>query len=311
MIYPSFFDSKNSINLFGLKKDLFFLQKLYTNNKFPKVLMLTGKKGSGKSTLLNHFLFTIFDNKNYDTKDLKLPNNTPFLNLFNDNIHPNIIYLRGLDFKSVKIEDIRSLKKKILQSTISNKDRFIVLDDVEVFNRNSLNALLKIIEEPSIKNYFLLINNKTRPLLETVKSRSIEINIFLSETDRIHIINQLLKLHNISPYIDPKESQLSPGNFVQFNHIITEYKISISDNLIDNIVLLLDLYKKNKDILFVNIIFFIVDFYFKNLSSINSNIKAKNYEIKNFIFDNLNKFLLYNINQKSLINSLSNKLHYG
>ena len=37
-----------------------------------------------------------------------------------------------------------------------NKDRFIVLDDIELFNQNSLNALLKIIEEPSNSNFFLL-----------------------------------------------------------------------------------------------------------------------------------------------------------
>ena len=60
-----------------------------------------------------------------------------------------------------------------------DKDRFIILDDIELFNLNSLNALLKIIEEPTQKNYFILINNKTRPLLETLKSRALEIKIFL------------------------------------------------------------------------------------------------------------------------------------
>ena len=40
------------------------------------------------------------------------------------------------------------------------------MDDVEVFNNNSLNALLKLIEEPNKNNYFLLINNETQPLIE-------------------------------------------------------------------------------------------------------------------------------------------------
>ena len=31
-----------------------------------------------------------------------------------------------------------------------------------------LNALLKIIEEPSKNNYFILINNKSKPLIETL-----------------------------------------------------------------------------------------------------------------------------------------------
>ena len=49
MNYPIFFDSKNSLNLFGLETDLKFLLSLYSKKKLPKVLMLTGEKGSGKS----------------------------------------------------------------------------------------------------------------------------------------------------------------------------------------------------------------------------------------------------------------------
>ncbi len=311
MIYPTFFDSKNSANLFGLDKDLLFLLNLYNKQKFPKVLTLKGKKGSGKSTLVNHFLFSIFDSKNYDFENSKIINNSNFFNQFKNDIYPNIIYLKGHDFKSVKIDDIRDLKDKISKTTVLNKDRFIVLDDVEVFNKNSLNALLKLIEEPKNKNYFILINNKTLPLVETIKSRSIEINFFLNETKRLKIINDLVSFFDITERIDPIESLLSPGDFIKFNHIFTEYDISISNNLIDNISLLLDLYKKNKDILFINIIFFVVDFYFKNLETISNKKYDKNYIIKDFVLNNLNKFLLFNINQKSLLTSINNKLLYG
>ena len=51
--------------------------------------------------------------------------------------------------------------------------RFIIFDDIEKININSINSLLKIIEEPTIKNYFILINNKSKPLLETIRSRCI------------------------------------------------------------------------------------------------------------------------------------------
>ena len=55
-----------------------------------------------------------------------------------------------------------------------------------------LNALLKIIEEPSKKNYFFLINNKSKPVTETIKSRSIELKIILSENQRLEIIDKLI-----------------------------------------------------------------------------------------------------------------------
>ena len=164
-------------------------------------------------------------------------------------IHP-VYYLKGSDYKSIKIDNIRELKTKISQSAILNRDRFIVLDDVEVFNLNSLNALLKLIEEPNERNFFFLINNKTKSIIETMRSRSIEINILLNESDRLEIIKELLSTFNITPYIDPIESLLTPGDYIKFNHIFTEYNISINNNLVDNMSLLLDLYKKNKEILF-------------------------------------------------------------
>ena len=66
MNYPTFFNAKNSLNLFNLKENFKFISELYLKKNLPKVLMFTGNKGSGKSTLVNHFLYSIFDIDNYD-----------------------------------------------------------------------------------------------------------------------------------------------------------------------------------------------------------------------------------------------------
>ena len=307
MNYPIFFNSKNSLNLFGLQENFKFISDLYSKKKLPKILMFSGNKGSGKATLVNHFLYSIFDEKNYNIDKLNLSSNSAFLNQFQNNIFSNIIYISGANLKSVKVEDIRNLKKKILQSTISDKDRFIVFDDIELFNDNSLNALLKIIEEPSKKNYFFLINNKSKSLLETINSRALEIKIILNETRRLEIIDKLISFFNLELILEPKSSQLSPGNFIKYNHICNEYSVLPTNDLVENLTLLLNLYKKEKNILFINIILFIIDFYFKDKNLFkNDNI----FEIKNYIFDNVNKFMMYNINQNSLINAVKEKLNY-
>ena len=307
MNYPFFFNSKNSLNLFGLQENFKFISDLYSKKKLPKILMFSGNKGSGKATLVNHFLYSIFDEKNYNIDNFNLSSNSVFLNQFQNNIFSNIIYISGANFKSVKVEDIRNLKKKILQSTISDKDRFIVFDDIELFNDSSLNALLKIIEEPSKKNYFFLINNKSKSLLQTINSRALEIKIILSESQRLEIIDKLISFFNLELILEPKSSQLSPGNFIKYNHICNEYSVLPTNDLVENLTLLLNLYKKEKNILFINIILFIIDFYFKDKNLFkNDNI----FEIKNYIFDNVNKFMMYNINQNSLINAVKEKLNY-
>lgn len=310
MNYPDYFKANNSLNLFGLKKNFQFLLSLYSKKKLPRVLMLSGNKGSGKSTLINHFLYSIFDTENYDKEKNIFNKTSHFLSQFKNNIFENIVYVKGSNFQSVKVDDIRNLKKKLSQSTIMNKDRFIVFDDVELFNHNSLNAMLKTIEEPSKNNFFFLINNKSKPILETIKSRALEIKIIINDNERLKIIENLLNTLKLEPTIDPKISQLSPGNFVKFNYICKEYNINPNDDLLENLSKLLILYKKIKDILFINVAFFIVDYYFRNFS------KKRNYndieilEIKTHIFNNLNNFMLYNINQNVLLNSISTKLNY-
>ena len=310
MNYPNFFNSKKSLNLFGLQENLKFLTNLYLYKKLPKVLMFSGNKGSGKSTLINHFLFSIFDTENYNNEKCILTNSSYFLKQFQDNVFPNIIYVKGDDFKSIKIDDIRDLKTKIYQSTFLNKDRFIILDDVELFNPNTLNALLKIIEEPAKNNYFFLINNKSRPLLDTIKSRALEIKIILKEEQRLEIIENLKNLFKIDLNLDPSSTQLTPGNFIKFNFIFEEHNISLNRNFVENLTLLLNLYKKNKNILFINLAFFIADYYFRQLKAIKTFNNNKIYEIRNYVFTNLNNFMLYNINQNTLINVVNTKLNY-
>ena len=308
MNYPIFFDTKKTLNLFDLKDNFRFISDLYLQQNLPKVLMFSGNKGSGKSTLVNHFLYSIFDTENYNKETFSISKNSVFLKKFQNNIFSNIIHINGADYKSAQIDDIRNLKKKIFQSTISDSNRFIIFDDIELFNRNSLNALLKIIEEPSKKNYFFLINNKGKPLIETIKSRALEIKIILNENQRLKIIDKLVNFHKLDLLLDPKTSTLSPGNFVKFNYICKENNILPTNNFEENLSRLLDIYKKKKEILIINLMFYLANEYFRQIKDKKLLSNDKLFKLRNYIIDNLNNFVLYNINQNSLINTINSKI---
>ena len=302
---------KNSLFLYGLDQKFDFLSNLYNLGNFPRVLMLSGKKGLGKFTLINHFLSYVFDRENYNLELKKINIQSPFFKQYLNDVYPNIIYLKGSNFKNIKIEDIRELKSKILKSNISENKRFIVLDDVELFNINSLNALLKIIEEPSTNNYFILINNKTKPIIRTITSRCLEIKILLSNQTRIKITEHLIENNKLKPLIDYKLHDISPGSFCIFNDICETNNINIDDHFVDSLENILNLYKKTKDINLVNFIFFLTDIFFHNKIIEKKDKFEKIYEVKSHVINDINKFIVFNLNQKSFLNSINNRLSNG
>ncbi len=302
-----FENPQNSTVLFELEEHLDFFIKLYQTKKFPKILMLSGDKGVGKFTLINHFLNFIFDDQYNPQKKIIKKDSTVYKEYLN-NIFPNIIYLQGSSYKNIKIDDIRSLKSTLMKSTLLKKDRFIVLDDVELFNVNSLNALLKIIEEPKSNDFFILINNKTKSLLKTIYSRSIEIKILLANKVRLNIINSLIKKNNLKVLIDYESFYLTPGNFLSFNNICEENEIDLNDYFISNLETLLNLYKKKKSMNIINFILFLTDIHFQKIKEMKNYNIDKISEDKSYIIDNINKLVTFNLNNNALINAIKEKL---
>ena len=303
-----YYNPKNSLTLYEIEKHLDFLMKLYTLNKLPKVLMLSGKKGIGKSTLVNHFLNFVYDKDEYDIKKKKINKESSFNKKYLNNSFFNIIYLSGDDFKNVKVEDIRDLKKQLLKTTILNKERFIILDDVELFNLNSLNALLKIIEEPTENNYFVLINNKTRNLIDTIYSRSLEVKISLTNMMREKIIESLINNFSLKVSIDYQNIKISPGNFLIFNEIMNDNNLNINDDYLASFKKILVLYKKNKDINLINLALLFTDNYFSKLKENSTSNIDLIFNNKSYVIDNINKFVNFNLNQNSLISAINSKL---
>ena len=170
---------------------------------------------------------------------------------------------------------------------------------------------MKIIEEPSSENYFILINNKTKSLIDTIHSRSLEINISMTNEMRIKVIESLIKKNDLDIFIDFNSLSLTPGDFLSFNEICKENEINIDDDYLRNLKLLLSIYKKDKNINIINMILFLTDYYFYNCKEKKQDNLDKVMNDKSYVINNINKFIELNLNQTSLINSINNKLFNG
>lgn len=187
----------NQTQLFGLNNFLNDLVDLYEKNKLPNKILLSGQKGLGKSTLAYHLINYVLskDEKyNYDLKNLSInPENNSFKTILNkSNINFTLIDIDP-EKKFIDINQIRDLISNLNKSSFNQKPRFILIDNIELLNTNSINALLKTLEEPSTNIYFILINNNKK-ILSTLLSRCINFKIFLSHLESMNVTNNLLKI---------------------------------------------------------------------------------------------------------------------
>ena len=296
----------SSNKLYGLEKHFLDLIKLFTVNKLPKVIMLSGKKGQGKFTLTHHLITYFFDKNNYDLKSFAISEKNKLAFDIKENYNPNVIYFNCLN-NNVKIDDIRKLRITLQKSSINNSKRFIIFDDVECLNVNCVNALLKTIEEPSDINYFIIINNQTQKILETLISRSIEIRFFLNKNEKINIIEKLALNFKIEKKINLNNSTLTPGMYLKFNKIVSEEKIDLDISLIKNIEKLLKLNKVKKDINYFNFAIYLINQYYFNKSKDQLNIENYNNSRINII-KKLHESNKLNLNQANLITELENQI---
>ena len=300
------FNPKKTTRLFGLENEFNFLKKIISSDKFPKTLMLTGNKGLGKSTIISHLMHYYFDKKTYNESENTFTNNSAFFNQFTENLFPNILYLNGSDYKNVRIDDIRKIINDLNKSPIKDDKRFVILDDIDSFNLNSLNALLKIIEDPGKNNFFILINNKSNKLLNTIKSRSIEIKIMINKKDRLNISTSLLKYFNQDKIFDENLVSSTPGNFLMFNYIFNNYSLDINETFLTNFNNILKIYKKEKNIFYKEMLLFFVEYNFQKLKLQGILNNKKLIEKRLIILQNMNDFFLYNLNQNTLLSNLEN-----
>ena len=296
-----------STKLYGLDLEFDRLSNLLINQKLPKVLLVSGEKGIGKFTLINHLSISYFNKENYNFSEKKIINKNKFFENLSKNLISNVIFFESSDFKNINVEAIRYLKSKLQKKPFYNDKRFIILDNVETFNANSVNALLKVIEEPNDNDYFLLINNKTRPLIDTLKSRCLEFKIILNYNQRTKITNFLMDKNNQDKIFDQDTIMISPGNFLRFNIILNENSIKVEENILKNFKIILDLYKKSKSMVFKDLLLFYSEYYLK-IQKDNKNLnKIKFFEDRNFLLNSINDFFVYNLNQGTLLRSIENR----
>ncbi len=289
------------------------LVKLYKENKLPNKFLLSGEKGIGKSTLAYHlinFILSKNEENSYDIVNFEInPDNKSYKLLQNkSNPNFNLIDISD-DKKNIDINQIRELIVNLNKSSFNNKLRFVLIDNIELLNINSVNALLKVLEEPNENVIFILINNNKK-ILPTLKSRCLNFRVLLTNEQSTKVVRQLLnKDFNNIENKELFDNYTTPGKLLHIIKFSELYKIDLKKiNLKEFLSLMINnkVYKKDKS--FSHIIYSYIELYFRNNISIN-NINLFN--LYRYFLKNINKTKIYNLDEETLFMEFEEKVLNG
>ena len=297
-------------DLYEHKEILNQLIKLYKNDNLPNKILLSGEKGIGKSTLAYHLINFVLSEKEeftYDLENNKINYENKSYKLIQNKSNPNFNLIDvAEDKKSIDISQIRELILNLNKSSFNEKKRFVLIDNIELLNINSINALLKVLEEPNENINFILINNNKR-VLPTLKSRCLNFKVFLTKDQSVKIINQLIK-QDINNVVNKElfDNYVTPGKLFKIIQLSQEYELDLVNTDLRTILktIIKDrIYKKNK--LIIEIIYSFIELYFRNNISVKNINLLKSYH---YFIKKINNTKIYNLDEEALFIEIEDKV---
>ena len=143
----------NQTKIYGLEKYFTELVKFYKNQKFPNKILFCGQKGIGKSTLAFHFInyvLTLGEQVSYDIENFQINAESSQFKTINNQSNTNLITIDvNEDKKSIHIQQIRDLIVNLNKSSFNQKPRFVLIDNIELLNTNSISIAISSIASSS------------------------------------------------------------------------------------------------------------------------------------------------------------------
>lgn len=280
------------INLFGLNNFFLELTNLFDQKKFPNKILLSGEKGSGKCTLAYHIINYILSKDEdfaYDKENFLINEQNKSFKLIQNRSNPNFNLIDiSEDKKFIDINQIRDLISNMNKSSFNDKIRFVLIDNIEFLNKNSVNALLKILEEPNTNVHFILIHNNKK-ILPTLSSRCLNFKISLSHNQSIEIANSIFGenvLNKINQ--DLIHHYLTPGNFYNLIKFSENFEVDLTAITLKEFITVIieqNYYKKDNEIKYMLYDFIELFFRNNNFSNLYSYFLKKIDDCKKFNLD--------------------------
>ena len=251
-----------------------------------------------------NFVLSKGEEFSYNLKNFEISESNRTYKLLSNESHPNFFLLDvNSEKKTIDISQVRELILTLNKTSFNSKPRFILIDNIEFLNTNSINALLKILEEPNQDIFFILIHNNKK-ILSTLKSRCLNFKISLTNKTSMEIINKLTD-ESIDTLMNNflVNYYTTPGYFLNLIEFLKSNNIDVrNQNLKDVLFLIIDQGLFKKDISWKSIIYELLEVYLTSKKSI------KDFELYKYFIKKINQTKNFNLDEESLFLEFKMKL---
>jgi DNA polymerase III subunit delta' len=159
------------------------LLSAHKSGRLHHAWLIAGPRGIGKATLAWRFARYLLAGQDEvalfgGPESLDVPVDAPKRSLIDARSHKDLFHLRrtfnpdtGRMRAEIAVDDVRDLGSGMRKTPIMGKWRVAIVDSADEMNRNSANAILKILEEPRPNSVLLIVAHAPGRLLPTIRSR--------------------------------------------------------------------------------------------------------------------------------------------
>lgn len=204
------------MEVIGHKKQIDFFKKISELNKLSHAYLFTGPEKIGKKKVALEWISYLFN------QDIQKKH------------HPDLFLIE--EEKEIQIGQIRELIRKLSLSPYSAPLKSAIIDNAHLMNKETQNALLKTLEEPSGKTLLILITEFPEVLFSTILSRVQKIKFSPVEKREIkeYLIKQGIKSKEIEEI-----TELSYGKSgIVIDFILDFEKLKNRKKIIEELIIL-------------------------------------------------------------------------
>ncbi len=148
------------------------LKKIVSSGDIPHAFLFYGPRGTGKTSAARILAKTI-NCENRKNKSIEPCNKCESCISITRGSNMDVVEIDAASHRG--IDDIRSLREAVRLSPAKAKKKVYIIDEVHMLTLEASNALLKTLEEPPDHVVFILATTNPEKLIDTIKSRTVEI----------------------------------------------------------------------------------------------------------------------------------------